>query len=513
MSDTDAGGGSDVFVRSGDPFRSDGLTDGPWNILCFLGCCTFRLSAERKAGLNRAHMNRFFIMLAAVCSACFASGQTKSSPEYLNFYGISWMGKTHDHLTFARQMGYSAVFYITKMEMDTLSNGLGFYLETPEYFIYKRVVNRKQKYAAKDLDFYSRYCAVKDSTASFPDNLATGWIFNDSTFSAQLDFQQKEVVTWAVDQILTYVKQIRERNPRFAFAGYAWDVPQPGGDFWSGHNKGHGSQVTLTYWGGKDSGRVKQGTASGRYASYSEGRLEFYKELFRRTRELYPAARFIMEPYKIYDDWVRYVENRPDARQIMPDLVSQEMVGDAFVKDQRIYQKGLLTPHAIACSTPSVFSEKGNRELAAAAAIQGSWFCWYGRYGGSGDMPNFQSILQVPARLQLIRVLTLWENVNQTPLSKRKWDGSTYRSPTAFIDSTLIAARQPITRKTFFVCLSPDTHIPVTSRKFRIYRTDNLFRETDAAESDFESRGSYLVLKNPDMAGKGYILVEGTVSF
>lgn len=441
--------------------------------------------------------------------------QASDDQDYRNFYGISWRGKAHDNLEYARQMKYDAVFYIKDMELDSLSDGLGFYLESPEYFIYNRIINRKQQYSTKEIDFYNQYCAIKDMNAPFPENLATGWVFNSSTFSAQLDFQQKKVVNWAIDAILAYVKQIQDRNPRFAFAGYAWDVPQPGGDFWSGVPQGRlGSQVTLSYWAGKDSDKKKQRSATSDYNSYSEGRLEFYRELFRRTRELYPKSRFVMEPYDIYNDWVRYTEKAPNANGAMPDLLCQEKDGLEFATDKRLYASGQLKAENIGSTTPSVFGEKENRELAATAAIQGSWFSWFGRFGGgSGNMPDFQSISEVPARLKLIRAMPNWENINKTAIISRKWDGVTYRSPTAFASASFIAARQPQTGKIFFVVLTPEAHIPVGSSKFRIYRTDSFFRETKAVENDFVYKDGYLTLKNANELGKGYILTQGEIRF
>jgi hypothetical protein len=111
--------------------------------------------------------------------------------DYRNFYGIVWRGTAHENLQYAKQMRYDYVFYQKDMEKDSLSNGLYFYLESPEYLLYNRAVNTTKKYKNEDIQFYSKYCVLKDDSLVFPKNLATGWFFNDSTFSAELDFQKK----------------------------------------------------------------------------------------------------------------------------------------------------------------------------------------------------------------------------------------------------------------------------------------------------------------------------------
>jgi hypothetical protein len=113
----------------------------------------------------------------------------------------------------------------------------------------------------------------------------------------------------------------------------------------------------------------------------------------------------MMEPYRIYDDWINVVGHRTDAKEVTPDLLAQERFGTEFVDDERIFDSGLITRENVASTTPDRFSEADNRLFAAKAAVNGAWFSWYGRFGGTGDMPGFRSIREVPARLKLIRVL------------------------------------------------------------------------------------------------------------
>ena len=98
------------------------------------------------------------IKLCLALSICISSlssyGQiTENKPEFRNFYGISWRGTVIENLSYARQMGYNYVFYQKGMEKEALSNGLYFYIETPEYSVYNRRLDTKKKYSAEEIRF------------------------------------------------------------------------------------------------------------------------------------------------------------------------------------------------------------------------------------------------------------------------------------------------------------------------------------------------------------------------
>ena len=73
-------------------------------------------------------------------------------------------------------MKYDYVFYQYGMEYDTLSNGLHFYIESPEYFTYGSYTVTSNTYTAKQKKFYENYCALKNTSSSFPGNIATGCV-------------------------------------------------------------------------------------------------------------------------------------------------------------------------------------------------------------------------------------------------------------------------------------------------------------------------------------------------
>jgi hypothetical protein len=444
----------------------------------------------------------YFIILMAL--VCFTGPQPVRTPDFRNFYGITWRGLPHDNLAYAKQMGYEYVFYQPGMEKDPLSNGLWFFIESPEYRLYNYNIYTKKKYSSSETQFYNNYCATIDTTSIFPKNLANGWFSSDTTFTAQLNFQSQKVISWSIDMTLRRVDSIQKINPNFKFGGYAWDVPQPSGDFWS--KPVNGSQVTLKYWTGGDYVVTKKSNTLD-FITYSEGRLAFYKQLYKRTLAAYPDSKFLIEPYKVYDDWLTYIQNRSDAKEVMPDMICQEGHTNQYIDDKRVLQSGLVSRSYLAITTPNLFADSSNRRIAAIAAINGSWFNWYGRFGGSGDMPNYQSVKEVPARLLLIRMLANWENMNNTPLSSRKWDGVTYSSDNAFASPDVIAIRQPQSKKLFVVFLKSGASlkIPRDNTLLKVFQTNELFIESTDAMSDVARDRQVVSLVNAKGVGKGYI--------
>lgn len=455
-----------------------------------------------------------FLILSENLLAADPSLPHASPPkDYRDFYGIAWRGDVESNLRFAKQMGYDFVLYQRGMETNPLAADLGFYLDGPEYQVYPvpRNFDPTKTYTARERKLYEKYFVKKDNQP-FPTNLATGWFFTPKVFSVEPDYQDQEVIDYFIDHIVHRVKTLERKDRRFLFAGYAWDVPNLTGDFWDkqqahGGKGGGGRQVTVAHWTGTDSAYKPSGTTF-RYATVSDGHAAFYRQLFTQTRAQFPAARFIIEPYRIWENWLALVKDRPDAKEIMPDLILQESGGKEFATDARIFGSGLIKGHeAVGCSTPNCFTEKENRELAAQAAVHGSCFGWFGRFGGTGNMPNFKNVGDVPARLQLVRRVAAWDNRNGFPLAKRSWDGKTYSSPGSYISESVIWSTHPKTGKLFVVWLRPDgvVKIPAGLNFKTIQRTDNLFIEAASGLGDVEVKGNELRLKDSAGIEKGYI--------
>jgi len=378
-------------------------------------------------------------------------------------------------------MGYDYVFYQDGMEKDPLSNNLYFIIESPQYDIYSRSIDLAEKYDVTDINFYNNYCTLKNSE-SFPSNIANGWFFSSITFSPELDFQQDKVIVWAVNKILAKVENIESANLKFHFGGYAWDVPGLEGDFWTEFG---GTPTNLAYWTGGDFGII-YGNNVHNYATHSDGTAEFYKALFKATRAKYSRMKVIYEPYYIWGNWINVIKNRVDAKEIMPDVLSQEDSSIDFLDDDSIYKTNLIDKEHTMSTTPNNFSEQANRVNAAKLAVNKSWFNFFGRFGGTGDMPNYMNIQNVPTRLKLIRVLPNWENMNNTPVTDRKWDGTVYESGNAYASDSAICVLQPKTSKLFVVFLKAEGVItlPAGKKVKNVYKTDSLLCETSDGMSD-----------------------------
>ena len=426
--------------------------------------------------------------------------------DFRNYYGIGNRGKAHDNLLYTRQMGYDYVFYQHGMELDTLSNGMHFYLEDPEFSTYKRIIDRKQRTSQKDIDFIEKNCALKDRSGVFPDNLARGWIWKPDTdrFVIILDYQQQRVIDWAIDTITRYVEGIEARNPKFHFAGYTWDEPRPSGDFYDIHPTFH--PVTLATWTGGDYGIVNNGQHHD-YDNYTDGHMAFYKKIYKVTRAKYPDAHFMSEPFRIYEGWVKTMKDRKDGKELTPDILSQEGPGTQFIDDQRIFDSGFIKRENVISTTSSISDEPSNRLTAADAAVHGQGFCWFGCFGGAGNMPNYMNVMDVPQRILLTRMLTTWENGNGTPLSDRSWDGEVYQSKTAFVSKDVIAILQPYTKKLFVVFLTADGNLRIPSGRTvkAIFRTDNYFIESQNGNGDVDISNRGVRLRNQNYLGRGYI--------
>ena len=167
---------------------------------------------------------------AALCAAWASADSPKyDRDDYRNFFGICWRGSPQDNIDYARQMGYTSVFYINGMEKCKNAAGMKFYLESPEYATYTRAVDVSKKYSPEEIRKFPRIC--KDASKPFPENLATGWFMPPNGITIIPDFQQKKVIDRTVDKIIERIRKIEKARPGFKFAGAAWDVPQAGGGF------------------------------------------------------------------------------------------------------------------------------------------------------------------------------------------------------------------------------------------------------------------------------------------
>ncbi len=478
--------------------------------------------------------------------------------DFRHFYGICWRGKPSDNLAFARQMGYEYVFYQVGMEKDPLAAGMNFFIESPEMTLSEIPVEIDigADIPKERRESYESDCCWK-SLDPFPGNLATGWPRNETRFTVNFDFQQRRVIDRKVAWALAVAKAIQEANPRFHFAGFAWDEANLHGEFWSHphsrssrqivgtgaglpagnpDNRGDSSDlqdlaevlrnpfdlagmagkvenltyhptlgpslhslittidpkasfhVPISYWTGSDSALLHPGITH-EFSTVTDGLAAYYSGILRKARsELNPQAKWIVEPYFVFSHWVRPVERRSDADLLVPDMLCQERAGTEFVDDERIFASGRFLRNRVGITSPDSADEGMNRLMAAKAAVNGAWFNWYGRFGGSreGNMPNYQNIGEVPAWYKLIRVVPNWDNLTGVPLSERSWDGKLYRSANSQISEQLVCTRHPVSRKLFVVFRAKFAAVRLFpgERVVSVRRTDPLFREAEDGVSD-----------------------------
>jgi len=293
---------------------------------------------------------------------------------------------------YAKQMGYKYIAHKSNMHQLPEAADMKFYVVNPELLVtpVQMQLDLNKSYPSGDQYLYDKNFTWKSNTAEFPNNIATGWWYNDSAFLVVYDFQQQSVIDETVEAIIEKVKSYENISINYRFAGLMWDVPDLRGDFWTGFHGSGGEFVDLSYWTGSDSCASASHTHD--YATYSDGKATFLIQLYQRVREEFPDAKFISEPFLLYDRRIEDIQERPDANVLMPDMITQEGPGTAFVDDTRIFDSGLITRDRVGLSTPFTFGEYENRLYAAKAAINGSWFNWFGRFGGSGDMPDYQNI-------------------------------------------------------------------------------------------------------------------------
>lgn len=470
-------------------------------------------------------------MAVFACAAFCAQWASADSPkydrdDYRNFFGICWRGSPQENIDYARQMGYTSIFYRNGMEKCKNAAGMKFYLESPEYATYTRAVDVSKKYSPEEIRKFETFAALKDASKPFPENLATGWFMPPNGITIIPDFQQKKVIDRTVDKIIEHIRKIEKARPGFKFAGAAWDVPQAEGDFWTG-KKGNpmsnGRQVPISHWTGSGSAS-KHPDVTHDYPTHELGHYEFYRKLFERCRaEINPDSKFIVEPYRVYDGWVKDIEKLAaekgpeEAKKYMADFVCEEGSSTQFVEDERNFKSGLYKKDQVSSSTPNFFDEASVRKISGVAAANGAWTHWFGRPGATGNMPDYKTIRDVPARIKLAKALPVWENINNTPLSERKWDGQVYVSPTAGMSEDAVYAVQPGTQKLFFVFNTPDgiVRVPQGYRVARIYFTDGLFREFKGSanypikspmlDSFIKYENSELSPKDRTISGLGFI--------
>lgn len=457
-----------------------------------------------------------------------------------NFYGISWRGTACDNLAYAKAMGYDAVLYQNGMNNCPSSDkaNMSFYINQPEDVYggtFSGTINVEGKYTQSQINRINQVMTWKGNGTDlpFPYNLATGWWFTNITFRALVDYQQQKIIDDTVAYSINRVGTFEDTSINWRFAGWAWDVPDLKGDWWTERQAGYtgtswmcgnrscaGKIVTLAYWNSDhiESGAI-HGNITHEYATYPDGRAAMMVKLFTETRNQFPNMYLIYEPYHLYD-WIKVVDPRADRLGLMPPdrvLLSQES-GDnptndlEFLTDSRVYASGLIAKDHVMWSSPDNHNISRNIVIAGNAAVNGAWMGYYGRFGGTDGTPNYQTIRDVPYPLRMIRVIPNWDNMNAIPLAERTWDATNkiYSSPSTYVSQSVMYSKHPKNGNLYVVVLNKDTgviNLPSGQTIKEIYSTDALFKQSLRADSDFAVTSTTATLISSSNQEKGYVFI------
>ena len=183
----------------------------------------------------------------------------------------------------------------------------------------------------------------------------------------------------------------------------------------------------------------------------------------------------------------------------LPDFITEEMRSTNFVDDARVFKSGMVGKDMMATSTFQCWYDVAQEiRVISAAATNGAWSTFFGHMG-----IGCKFVCDVPARLKLSRMLATWENLNNTPLSKRKFDAKNlaYESPTAQFNMDAVAGIRPRTNKFFFVFMTQKgaVKIPDGFEIERLRVLDNLFTP---AYGPLKNEGGTYSLDEPQSKAK-----------
>ena len=400
-----------------------------------------------------------FQLLSLTGGITFA--QAAQDEGWKNYYSLVHDTK-ENNVRYAKQMGYDYInvysWYSSYYKSSADAAGMKFYMLGPHmyYQVFETLENYKYLasgpvmidkiniYTSTQAAWYGAYM-VNISTKEFPDNLATGWWGGSAKFEVLWDFQQQAVIDYVVGKIIKTAGTFTGGN--FNFAGYQFDVPDLAGCFYKWDStKGGQTKTTLKAMTGSDSGIEHiglNGTKTKDFATYPDGLAAFFKQLMRETKKIYPNAKWIIDPARIYsttgyDEWVNGISQRQDKADLIPDLVMSEAADTNFVDDPKNFDyytsSGVkigptgIAKNMVGNNQRSEVKEDKNRLIAAKAGSNGAWYNWFLNLA-LGNMPlNFtDSVANVYPRLKLIKCIPNWDNLNSIPVddAHRAWNKST----------------------------------------------------------------------------------------
>lgn len=443
--------------------------------------------------------------------------------DYRNFFGPIWFSSVSEAVTYARQMGNDYILYKDGMERNKGVDGMLFYLESPEYSAYPlpRLIYKDRDYTPEEIATYEKYFAWK-SDDPFPENMATGFSWGHTDrIGVEFDLQQQAVIDYIVDYTLALARKIEDAAKSlgidFRFGGIAWDVPAYEGSlFWGEVPPGSGKTrpVPLSTMTGKDSTFLHEGITH-EHETFMDGAIAYYKTMFTRVREVYPHAKFVFEPWGIYDVWSR-IRHRDDLKEFAPDFYLSEGPDLSYLTGEMTQEIASiwLGLDKMGSTSPDVIGVDENREMLGRIAVKGSWFCNYGHWARimlptGGEQQPWPTVPSIPDWFKLMRQIANWDNLSGVPLSERQWDGVSYESTNSCATPDVIYSRQHRTGKIFAVFMSGDGVVRLRPGEevVSVSRVDGYFVESEDGMADVAIGDGEIRLVNMDRLEKGFIIV------
>lgn len=389
--------------------------------------------------LKKLIIASILIMLSRVCLAA-PKALTEAQVNALMLYGIVWTGtpsnicnaaKNLRHRTMAvtgNPSNYSSSTFtnIDYMCADTVLNAPAYYspggMADKMVYVNGLVGGTGAPYSAARRAWMEQRYTWKNNNA-FPSNLATGFHQGSGAslaFEGIPNLQNKWVADQTITDMIAWARAFDNSNPyNFHFAGLMWDTPRIHGDWETNTNVLVYLGDLADHYNGTDNA-YPHGTVTNDFATWELGGEYWYKEVIRRFNIEFGTGTWaiVNEPYRMWhatahNQWYYGASSRAEAEKFIPEMTCNESSDFDWITNHgtttgSLNMNGTSVPRRVLGTTePNSYSEDIDRRFASYCMYYGHWFTWYGRYGGTGNMPSYMSVGSVPPRLIINRATNM----------------------------------------------------------------------------------------------------------
>ncbi|MEM8738870.1 MAG: carbohydrate binding domain-containing protein [Planctomycetota bacterium] len=467
----------------------------------------------------------------------FAEDLSSLRQPWLNAELIAWDRDIIKHHRLAQALGYDQVTDDRDKDYPghskphpTHSAGMGFYLNDPHkkaqppfgfelserelkqavrkypntfswYPSLSRAIDEREIAAMKkaDPDLFKKVKAGFEANKSwvavnrpFPDNLAQLQQWGDGQqWEPGPDFQRQSVIDAHVKAIVDYAQSAENDKLDYHFTGVVIDVIALWDEFsWQSNRPLPGKPNTAR-------SAVARPGVTYDYDTLQEGWYVFLGQLRDELEAAFPdrPIRFVWEPTPMVDAWVRPLAEAdfptltPELREkIRGDALLDEKPGMNYLTDPLVQGDGGWAAHLLGTASGDLFTKNPHypTQLTYLGEIssRGSYLLSYGTFDRSRrDIDEYDN------QFKLIRALSAWQNMHETPIDARTWDTSQsiYHSPTAYGDLHALAGLHSKNGHVYAVLLDEDAAVHLADGvTVTGMRGANAFWEPDGSARDAE---------------------------